>query len=194
MELYLKISYLNDFIFCPLSIYYHQLYGELSESLYYGQAQLDGKAAHRAIDEQRYSTHKNILQGIDVFSDEYKLCGKIDIFDTEKGILTERKKRIKQIYDGYVFQLYAQCFCLREMGFSVKNIRLYSSDDNKVYPVPLPEDDAPMLEKFNTVNKAMQEMDVETFVPSNAEKCRRCIYNDFCDRPLAPKELPEHET
>ena len=52
MELYLKISNLNDFIFCPLSIYYHQLYGELEERMYYGQAQLDGKAAHSSIDEK----------------------------------------------------------------------------------------------------------------------------------------------
>ena len=43
MELYLKITYLNDFIFCPLSIYYHQLYGDLAERLYYNDAQLDGK-------------------------------------------------------------------------------------------------------------------------------------------------------
>lgn len=31
MEFYLKLSYLNDFGFCPLSIYYRQLYGSLSE-------------------------------------------------------------------------------------------------------------------------------------------------------------------
>ena len=109
MELYLKISYLNDFIFCPFSIYYHQLYGELSERMYYGSAQLDGKAAHSAIDERRYSTHKNILQGMDIYSNEYNLCGKIDLFDAEKGLLTERKKHIETIYDGYVFQLYAEC-------------------------------------------------------------------------------------
>lgn len=34
MEFYLKLSYLNDFGFCPLSIYYRQLYGSLSERLY----------------------------------------------------------------------------------------------------------------------------------------------------------------
>ena len=33
---------MNDFIFCPLSIYYHQLYGELSERMYYDKAQLEG--------------------------------------------------------------------------------------------------------------------------------------------------------
>ena len=187
MELYLKISYLNDFIFCPLSIYYHQLYGELSERLYYGKAQLDGKASHAAVDEKRYSTHKNILQSIDIFSSEYNLCGKIDIFDTEKGLLTERKKHIETIYDGYVFQLYAQIFCLREMGYDVRSARFYSIDDNKVHPVLLPEENLEMLEKFKNTNRAMQKFSPENFTPQNPDKCRNCIYNDFCDRPLAPK-------
>ena len=187
MELYLKISYLNDFIFCPLSIYYHQLYGNLSERLYYGTAQLDGKAAHEAIDEKRYSTHKSVLQGLDIYSNEYKLCGRIDIFDTEKGLLTERKKHISTIYDGYVFQLYAQCICLREMGYEVKQLRFYSSDDNKIYPVPLPEDDVEMFEKFKGINREMQSFTMDSFIPKNEKKCQQCIYNDFCDRPLAPK-------
>ena len=187
MELYLKISYLNDFIFCPLSIYYHQLYGEMSTKMYYGSAQLDGKAVHEAIDGKRYSTHKHILQSLDVYSDEYNLCGKIDIFDVDKGLLTERKKHIVTIYDGYIFQLYAQCLCLREMGYSVKQIRFYSSDDNKVYPISLPEDDAVMFAKFKQVNKAMHNFDVNRYEPKSADKCRSCIYNDFCDRPLVPK-------
>lgn len=187
MELYLKISYLNDFIFCPLSIYYHQLYGELEERMYYGKAQLDGKAVHSAIDEKRYSTHKNILQSMDIYSAKYNLCGKIDLFDTEKGLLTERKKHIETIYDGYVFQLYAQCLCLREMGYEVKSLRFYSSDDNKVYPVALPEEDSQMFEKFKTTNDAMQHFDPAMYEPKNGEKCRHCIYNDFCDRPLTSK-------
>ena len=187
MELYLKISYLNDFIFCPLSIYYHQLYGELSERMYYSKSQLDGKKAHSAIDEKRYSTHKNILQSLDIYSNEYKLCGKIDIFDTEKGLLTERKNHIETIYDGYIFQLYAQCLCLREMKYDVKKIRLYSCDDNKIYKIPLPESDEPMFNKFKNINKKLQEFSPALYKPTNAEKCRNCIYNDFCDRPLVPK-------
>ncbi len=187
MELYLKISYLNDFVFCPLSIYYHQLYGGLSERLYYGAAQLEGKAVHEAIDGKRYSTHKNILQGMDVFSQEYNLCGRIDLFDKERGLLAERKKRVTSIYDGYIFQLYAQCLCLREMGYTVLSLRLYSSDDNKMHPIPLPEDDPGMFRKFKTTNREMQSFDMDGFVPQNEVKCQRCIYNDFCDRPLAPK-------
>lgn len=187
MELYLKITYLNDFIFCPLSIYYHQLYGNLAERLYYDEAQLNGKAAHESIDNKHYSTHKNILQGIDIYSDTYKLCGKIDIFDIETGLLTERKKHIEKIYDGYLFQLYAQYFCLKEMGYKVKNIRFYSSDDNKIYKIELPENNPEMLQKFIDTNSKMQTFDVNNYEPSSQEKCKHCIYNDFCDRPLVPK-------
>lgn len=189
MEAYLKITYLNDFIFCPLSIYFHQLYGGLSEELYYDTVQVDGKAAHSAIDEQRYSTHKNILQGIDVYSDEYKICGKIDIFDSEAGLLTERKKHIVTVYDGYVFQLYAQCICLREMGYQVKTIRFYSSDDNKIFPENLPEDNPEMFLKFKKTISEMHDFNVDAFYPNNAKKCFHCIYNNFCDRPLNQEDL-----
>ena len=189
MEFYLKISNLNDFIFCPISVYYHQLYEGLSERLYYDTPQLVGKTIHSAIDEKRYSTHKNILQGIDVYSEEYKLCGKIDVFDKEKGILTERKTKIKEIYDGYVFQLYAECLCLREMGYVVKTIRFYSSMDNKVYPQRLPEDDNVMFNKFKTLVTEMHSFNPATYVPQSEAKCKNCIYNEFCDRPLAPRPL-----
>ena len=153
--------------------------------MYYDECQINGKAAHSAIDEQRYSTHKNILQGIDVYCDEYKLCGKIDIFDTDKGILTERKKHIETIYDGYVFQLYAQYFCLKEMGYSIKEIRFYSSDDNKVYPQKLPEENPDMTSKFLQTVQAIQTFDVDNYFPSSKAKCDNCIYRDFCDRTLS---------
>lgn len=41
MEPYIPISFLNDFIFCPRSIYFHQLYGRSSESLYHSTDQSD---------------------------------------------------------------------------------------------------------------------------------------------------------
>ena len=184
MEAYLKITYLNDFIFCPLSIYYHELYGTYCTEYYYTQKQLDGKAVHEAIDEKRYSTHKNILQAIDVYSDKYKLCGKIDLFDIDKGLLTERKKHIQIIYDGYVFQLYAQYFSLTEMGYKVKSMRFYSSDDNRVYPIELPQNDPEMLIKFEKTVSDLQNFNPAIFQPQNESKCLNCIYRNFCDRPL----------
>ena len=113
----IAISHLNDFIFCPASIYFHAL--EQGEHLLVQSPdQLNGTKAHEKSDSATYSTQKNMLQGIGIYSETYNLIGKIDVFDCQNGILTERKKKIKTIYDGYVFQLYAQYYCLVEMGLN----------------------------------------------------------------------------
>ncbi len=184
METYIKISYLNDFVFCPMSIYFHQLYGNRSKRLYHDLPQIEGRAAHEAIDNMHYSTRKNILQGADIYSEKYKLCGKIDIFNVDSGVLTERKKSISRIYDGYVYQLYAQYFCLNEMGYEIKKLRFYSSDDNKVYPVKKPEEDESMFKSFESTLAAISEFDMESYTPNNVAKCSNCIYEPLCDRSL----------
>ncbi|MDD7761644.1 MAG: hypothetical protein PT956_03180 [Firmicutes bacterium] len=51
MEETIKITNINDFIFCPLSIYFHNAYEEVEEKLYYDAPQLQGKSAHKTIDE-----------------------------------------------------------------------------------------------------------------------------------------------
>ncbi len=181
MESYMPISYLNDFIFCPRSIYFHQCFGRVNKRLYHSTDQSDGLNAHKTIDSKTYSTSRDILQGIDVFSDTYQLAGKIDIYDTKKKLLTERKKKIKVIYDGYVFQIYAHYFCLTEMGFTVKQLRLYSMDDNKVHPIEKPEDDAFMFQKFEEVINKMTSFSLEDKFETNPNKCNRCIYNTICD-------------
>ena len=61
------ISYLNDFIFCPISIYFHKLYGKLNKTLYQSEDQINGTNTHKAIDNKTYSSRKNILQGLDIY-------------------------------------------------------------------------------------------------------------------------------
>lgn len=114
------ISNLNDFIFCPVSIYFHSLESDEENLLGQDSFQLNGTAAHEKSGSGKYSSRKNVLQGISVYSGKYNLCGKIDVFDADTGILTERKKLIKVVYDGYVFQLYAQYYALKEMGYYSK--------------------------------------------------------------------------
>jgi len=184
MESYLPISFLNDFIFCPLSIYYHQLYGGISDRLYQELPQIEGKAAHKTIDEKKYSTRKNILQGHDIFISKYNLCGKIDIFNIDTGVLTERKKHITRIYDGYVFQLYSQYYGLKEMGYKVTSIRFYSMDDNKVYKLKLPDEDIEMKKKFEKLIGDINAFNIDDYTPSNWQKCQFCIYETLCDRSL----------
>ena len=181
MEAYLPISYLNDFIFCPRSIYFHQLYGRASQKLYHTTAQTRGKAAHKTIDNQRYTTSKAVLQGLEVYSEKYLIGGKIDIYDQSKLLLIERKKKIKTIYDGYIYQLYAQYHCLTEMGYEVRKLKLYSMDDNKSYPVKLPDEDNARQVNFVNLIVRMQDYRLtDPFTPNKA-KCARCIYHNLCD-------------
>jgi len=185
MESYIPISFLNDFIFCPRSIYFHQLYSKYNHQLYKQKVQLKGEAAHTTIDTKKYNTRKNILQGIEVFSEHYNLCGKIDLFDTESGQLTERKREIKTIYDGYVFQVYAQCHALREMGYKVKSIVLHDLIHNKNYSVQLPEENKSMQDKFESLIKEMNTYDMmNSSFEANPQKCNNCIYSNLCDTAL----------
>lgn len=182
METYIPISFLNDFIFCPRSIYFHRLHGNRAELTYKDKPQIEGKRAHKSVDTKTYSTRKTVLQGIAVYSEKYGLHGRIDIFDEDKALLTERKKLIKTVYDGYIFQLYAQCHCLREMGYKVAKLRLYSMDTNKNHPVPLPEDNKPMQDAFEKLVEEIKLYDLEGPFRANPNKCARCIYANLCDK------------
>lgn len=181
MEAYLPIAYLNDFIFCPRSIYFHQLYGRVEQRLYQCTDQTKGKAAHQSIDEKNYSTSKHVLQSLEVYSERYRLGGKIDTFDAKKGLLVERKKKIKVIYDGYIYQLYAQYHCLTEMGYKVTSLRFHSLDDNQNYPVKSPEHDPKRQQAFEDLLQQMRRFDLQTEFHPNKNKCVHCIYQSLCD-------------
>lgn len=182
------ISHLNDFIFCPASIYFHKLYGSEDNLMFQSNDQLNGTKAHQSIDHNTYSTRKEIITNLDVYCEYYGLIGKIDIYDSGKKKLTERKKHISKIYDGYIFQIYAQYFAMTEMGYAVEKLEFQSMDDNKKYPVLLPEDDLAMKQKFEAVIRDLRTFDMTLFYQSNIEKCSRCIYEAACDRALIRKE------
>ena len=180
----IAITLLNDFIFCPASIYFHMLYADTNKLLFQSEKQINGTAAHSAIDEGRYSSRKDVLTSLDVYSEKYGLTGRIDIYNQTKGILIERKRQIKTIYDGYVYQVYAQCVALREMGYTVNGIYLYSMVDNKKYPILLPEDNIKMFRKFEKLIEEIRSFTMEGFRQTNAFKCQNCIYEPACDRGL----------
>ncbi len=181
MEAYLPISYLNDFIFCPRSIYFHQLYGAVDTRLYQSTDQIDGKAAHKTLDSKSYTTAKAVLQTIEVFSDKYKIGGKIDSYDQQRHLLVERKRKITTIYDGYIYQLYAQYHCLIEMGYRVEKIKLYSLIDNKSYPIAKPEEDPERQKGFEALITQIRSHKLNGLQTLNKNKCDRCIYSPLCD-------------
>lgn len=152
--------------------------------LYQSAKQIDGTTAHQTVDTQTYSSAKNCLQGITVYCEKYNLIGKIDILDLDKKALIERKNFIKNIFDGYIFQLYGQYFSLVEMGYEVEHLFLYSMKDNKKYPILLPNDNAEMRGKFELLIEKMNNFKLEEFKQTNLKKCQQCIYKEMCDRSL----------
>lgn len=179
---YIPITYLNDFIFCPRSIYFHQLCEGEDKALYHRQPQTKGLIKHAVIENNSYTNRKSILQGVFVYCEKYKLCGKIDLFDAQKETLSERKTKVTTIYDGYVFQLYAQFFALTEMGYKVSELKIYSCEDNKSYKIPLPNEDFNMLQKFEDTISAINNFSFDNSPQNlNEKKCLNCVYEPLCD-------------
>lgn len=175
---YIQISKLNDFIFCPYSVYLHSVYEKFNQKTYHSAFQTVGKICHENIEEKKYTTAKWILQGLDVFSEKYGLVGKIDIFDTKKGSLVERKYKIKKIFDGYKYQLYAQMFCLEEAGYKIESLFIHSLSDNKRYRISLPDDAE--IKKFELLIKQIKDYSPSGNFRKNLKKCSLCIYKLLC--------------
>jgi len=177
----IQISKLNDYLFCPRSIYFHFVYGNFSSRVFHEKEQRRGKISHENIDRQKYSTLKKYIQGLEVYSEKYGLIGKIDIYDQDEKVLIERKFKVKEIYKGYKFQLYAQYLCLKEMGKKVKSIFIHSLVDNKRTEIALPgKKDIQEIEK---VIKKINSMEVaDLMILKNSQKCKRCIYKPLCHK------------
>ncbi len=197
MESYIKLSTLNDFIFCPKSIYYHTLYDNYSKKLYQEEAQIAGTLAHEAIDNAHYSSSKHILQWFSVYSEKYGIAGKIDTFNIKTWELVERKNQIQtspqpspskgegvkmtpKIYLGYKYQLWWQMFCLEEMWYEVKSLCFYSMKDNKKYRIYKPSSSE--LLQFQEILKKYRTFDLlQKSWKQNSQKCLQCIYRELCD-------------
>ena len=139
MEEYIQISKINDFLYSPKSLYLHSVYESFDQNIYHETPQKVGQLNHKVIEEKRYSTAKRYIQGIPVYSERFNIGGKIDIYDSQTKTLIERKTRVKRVYDGHKFQLYAQMFCLEEMGYEIERLCIHSLQDNLRYDVALPD-------------------------------------------------------
>lgn len=50
MENPISITMINDFVFCPVSIYFHSLYDGVERNLYQDKSQINGTKSHETID------------------------------------------------------------------------------------------------------------------------------------------------
>ena len=164
MEDYISISTLNDFIFCPYSIYLHNVYMESDEGLYHATPQTRGKITHETIDKKKASNRADDLQALPIFSER----------------LIERKDNLKQIFQGQIYQLWAQYLCLVEMGYAVQTLAFYEISTNKMIPVDIPNDEG--LRGFELFLERYRLYDPTAPLATNKNKCRHCIYCNICDK------------
>lgn len=174
MDSAIIISAINDFTYCPKSLYLHSVYSSFDTSIYHDTPQTLGSITHENIENQSYATAKHILQGLSVYSNRLGIKGKIDIYDTKNKFLIERKYRIKQVYLGFKYQLYAQMYCLEEAGFKVKKLFLHSLSDNKRYPITLPTKTE--KEEFEEVISKMKLFDGTSIRNHDCNHCQENIY------------------
>lgn len=171
---------LNDFIFCPYSIYLHNVYMDKDEGMYHATPQTRGKIAHETIDNKTASRKSDDIISLPIYSDKYALMGKIDIYRQKEELLIERKYQLKKIFRGQLYQLWAQYYCMREMGYTINQLAFYEISTNRMIPVAIPGDmEKTEFENFlNTVNGYDPSIPINV----NINKCKHCIYCSLCDK------------
>lgn len=179
MESLIQISKINDFLFCPRSLYFHSVYESFSDATYHASPQVRGRLNHKTIDSGGYGPDGRYLQGEEVYSEKYGLVGKIDLYDKETKTLIERKTKITSVHRGYRFQLYAQYFSLTEAGFPVERLVIRSLSDNRRYEVLIPEGEEFLA--FEATVERMKAFEIaEAPLETNLTKCGGCIYRPLC--------------
>lgn len=153
---------------------------ESDEGLYHATPQNRGRIAHEAIDNKRASNRADDLQSLPVISEKYGLTGKIDIYRGKERKLIERKYQLKQIYQGQIYQLWAQYFCMIEMGYEVDSIAFYEISTNKMIPVDIPNE--MQIKQFEEFIYRYRNYDPEQLLEPNSNKCSHCIYCNICDK------------
>ena len=153
---------------------------ETDDGSYHASPQTKGRAVHHASDNKTSSTRSNDIFNLPVFSEQFGLMGKIDVYRKDKKMLIEWKYQLHQIFQGQIYQLWAQMFCMREMGYEIEKLAFYEISTNKMIPVDMPgmEQETQFelfINRFRTYNPEEQ-------VKTNPNKCRHCIYCNLCDR------------
>ena len=176
----ISISTLNDFIFCPYSIYLHNVYMDADEDMYHAKPQIRGRNAHERVDEKKTSTRSDLIESLPVLSHELGVYGKIDVYDQRIKSLIERKYSLKTIYLGQYYQLWAQYYCMIEMGYNVDSIAFYEISSHKTIQVSLPTD-AEKDELLHFIDQ-YRNYDPKVSISTNDNKCTHCIYCNLCDK------------
>ena len=154
---------------------------ETDETMYHATPQIRGRSVHETIDKKTASNRADDILSLPVYSEEYGLMGKIDVYKRNICKLIERKYQLKRIFQGQIYQLWAQMLCMKEMGYDVKELAFYEISTNKMIPIKMPDkEELSMFKHF--IERFRKYNPEETAFPINPSKCRHCIYCNLCDK------------
>lgn len=154
---------------------------DTDEMMYHATPQTQGRIAHDSVDSKSASNRSEDIISLPVYSEEYRLMGKIDIYKGKEKKLIERKFQLKQIYQGQIYQLWAQMLCMKEMGYSVETLAFYETSKNRMIPIEMPND-LELIKFKNFINRFHNYNPLETSITINPNKCLHCIYCNLCDK------------
>ncbi len=180
---YILISELNDYIFCPYSIYLHNVYQNTDEGLFHAAPQTIGKMSHETVDKKTGSNRSDYIFSLPIYSEEFGLMGKIDLYKSKDKTLIERKYQISRIFQGQIYQLWAQMLCLKEMHYEVEQLFIYEISKKQYHPIPMPTEEdivsfRNFLDNFRSFDPSRSKF------PINKNKCQHCIYCNLCDKTI----------
>ncbi|MDD5977287.1 MAG: type V CRISPR-associated protein Cas4 [Bacteroidales bacterium] len=98
MNVNTSLTTLNDFIFCPYSIYLHKAYMETDEDIFKTIVQLSGTNAHKATNSKKGSSRSCDILSLPVCSNSLGLYGVIDLYRGNTATPIERKLRLNHIF------------------------------------------------------------------------------------------------
>ncbi len=154
---------------------------ESDETMYHATPQTQGRIAHETVDKKTASNRADDIISLPVYSEEYGLMGKIDIYKRKEKTLIERKYQLRQIYQGQIYQLWAQMLCLKEMGYEVESLAFYETSRNKMIPINMPSERD--INTFKNFLACFRTFDPGSSIFSiNHNKCQHCVYCNLCDK------------
>lgn len=177
MEHLITITTLNDFVFCPYSIYLHQIYDLNKEDIYHDEYQSKGKRLHDFIENNKDETSWKHAY---VYSDKLGIYGKIDDYNPLTKELIEYKSTVAVAYKGYYYQIWSQYLCLKEMGVIVYSLAFFDFKKNMKIEIPIPSQ-SDVEELINHIKK-IKRFDFNSDLLINPNKCNHCIYNMLCEK------------
>ena len=177
MDGLIPISNLNDFLFCPYSIYLHGIYQGAEEQAVKATVQNEGTRAHK---EKEKTAEGAKLVSLPVLSEKLGVFGIIDKYDPASGILTEYKNHLDRVFEGQIIQLQCQALCLSEMGYHVTELRLFDIFKGTAVDIGFPngKDRRRITELIEEYRGWSPEREIQV----NPAKCRKCIYCALCEK------------